>query len=129
MARGLLTSPQLCEPIVVWPNGVQGSAQTLTIFVDRGAQEGPNQVFGDGPEPTNERGRRIRITYHLIVPASFTPQKLDLWLIDGLKFSYIRPIDSDAGQRTLRVVYVGPDVSRGPALSPNANQPFNRRMQ
>lgn len=129
IAAGVMVAPQWSEPVSYRAAGDTGLGVVVNdCFVDRHHEEGPNQSYGDGPNPSTERGNRLRTTFIVLLPLSVPIGLGGQLLIDGLWFSYIRHMGRDAGKQTVRMVYSYPDYTRQPQMRPNAEGSFNRKL-
>lgn len=87
----------LARTIEWHPYGKESLSQDIEAIVDFSAEDGTNQVQGDGPalEQNNERNRRVRETVHLEVASSLNIRRVqatdpDMFRIDGLKYGFKR---------------------------------------
>lgn len=144
MALGVMAAPQWAE-VIMMRVGATGSTPAGPeyslpyTFVDRQQEEGPNQTYGDGPNPASVEGERRRATYIVELPptgavidglGTLMPEvtKGYQFYIDGLWFNYVRHTGRDSAKQTVRVVYSYPDYTRRPAMRPNAPANFNRKL-
>lgn len=116
VAQSLLGDAQWVEPITHFPRGDRRNGQPLSGFLDTSEEQGSNQVQGDGPVMESAKGKRIRRTGKLDLPAGVAVQMDDTFFVAGELWSLRRHLGRDQGRQTLLVVVVEGDFTRQPDI-------------